>query len=80
MGACLAMPGGAVLLPPSIRRMTNAEYDASVQALLGTTMTPSAAYNFPPDSRQGGGFTLQRRAAGRPGHGQGARTTRPRRW
>ena len=58
MGACLAMPGGAVLLPPSIRRMTNAEYDASVQALLGTTMTPSAVYNFPPDSRQGGGFTF----------------------
>src|SRR6185503_20906589 len=26
-------------------------------ALLGTTMTPSAAYNFPLDSRQGGGFT-----------------------
>jgi hypothetical protein len=49
------MPGGAVLLPPSIRRMTNAEYDASVQALFGTTMAPSA--NFPPDSRQGSGFT-----------------------
>jgi hypothetical protein len=54
-GACVSMPGGAVLLPPSIRRMTNAEYDASVQALFGTTMAPSA--NFPPDSRQGGGFT-----------------------
>jgi hypothetical protein len=51
----MSMPGGAVLLPPSIRRMTNAEYDASVQALFGTTMTPST--NFPPDSRQGGGFT-----------------------
>jgi hypothetical protein len=36
--------------------MTNAEYDASVQALLGTSMTPST--NFPPDSRQGAGFTL----------------------
>jgi hypothetical protein len=55
-GACLTMPGGAVLLPPSIRRMTNAEYDASVQALLGTSMTPSTS--FPPDSRQGAGFTL----------------------
>ena len=55
-GAASAMPGGTVLLPPSIRRMTNAEYDASVQALLGTTMTPST--NFPPDSRQAGGYTL----------------------
>ena len=36
--------------------MTNAEYDASVQALLGTTKTPST--NFPPDSRQVGGYTL----------------------
>jgi hypothetical protein len=36
--------------------MTNAEYDASVQALLGTTQTPST--NFPPDSRQIGGYTL----------------------
>jgi hypothetical protein len=50
------MPVVFVLMPPSIRRMTNAEYDASVQALLGTSMTPSA--NFPPDSRQGGGYTL----------------------
>jgi hypothetical protein len=54
-GACVSMPGGAVLLPPSIRRMTNAEYDASVQALFGTSMAPSTS--FPPDSRQGGGFT-----------------------
>ena len=57
-GSCVAMPGGAVLLPPSIRRITNAEYDASVQALLGTTMTPSTTFSFPPDSRQGAGFTL----------------------
>jgi len=55
-GVCTSMPGGTPLLPPSIRRMTNAEYDASVQALLGTTTTPST--NFPPDSRQIGGFTL----------------------
>jgi hypothetical protein len=55
-GTCVSMPGGAVLLPPSVRRMTNAEYDASVQALLGTTMTPSTT--FPPDSRQQGGYTL----------------------
>jgi hypothetical protein len=50
------MPGGTVLLPPSIRRMTNAEYDASVQALLGTTKTPSTT--FPPDARQLAGYTL----------------------
>jgi len=55
-GACVPTPGGTVLLPPSIRRMTNAEYDASVQALLGTTKTPSAT--FPPDSRQLAGYTL----------------------
>ena len=57
-GSCVAMPGGTVLLPPSIRRITNAEYDASVQALLGTAMTPSTTFSFPPDSRQGAGFTL----------------------
>ncbi len=48
--------GNPVYLRASIRRLTNAEYDASVQALLGTTQTPSK--NFPPDSRQAGGFTL----------------------
>ena len=55
-GQCTVTPGTMTLLPPSIRRMTNAEYDASVQALLGTTMTPSTT--FPPDSRQLGGYTL----------------------
>ena len=55
-GACVSTPGGTVLLPPSIRRMTNAEYDASVQALLGTTKTPSTT--FPPDARQLAGYTL----------------------
>jgi hypothetical protein len=45
-----------VYLRASVRRLTNAEYDASVQALLGTTQTPSQ--NFPPDSRQAVGFTL----------------------
>ncbi len=55
-GVCTSKPGGAPLLPPSIRRVTNAEYDASVQALLGTTQTPSTS--FPPDSRQIGGYTL----------------------
>jgi Protein of unknown function (DUF1588)/Protein of unknown function (DUF1592)/Protein of unknown function (DUF1595)/Protein of unknown function (DUF1587) len=48
--------GGAVasdnpLLPARIRRLTNAEYDASVQALLGTAQTP-AATSFPLDARQ----------------------------
>jgi uncharacterized protein DUF1592/uncharacterized protein DUF1588/uncharacterized protein DUF1595/uncharacterized protein DUF1587 len=55
-GTCMAMPGGTVLLPPGIRRMTNAEYDASVKALLNTALTPSTT--FPPDSRHGAGYTL----------------------
>lgn len=42
-------------LPARIRRLTNAEYNASVQALLGTTASP--ADEFPPDARQHG-FTL----------------------
>jgi hypothetical protein len=46
------VPTGA-LLPARVRRLTNAEYDASVQALLGTSQTP-AATSFPPDSRQSG--------------------------
>jgi hypothetical protein len=45
-----------VYLRASVRRLTNAEYDASVQALLGTSLTPST--NFPPDSRQAVNFTL----------------------
>jgi len=40
-------------LPARIRRLTNAEYDASVQTLLGTTMEPSVKFSFPPDARQG---------------------------
>jgi hypothetical protein len=44
---------GAALLPARIRRLTNAEYDASVQALLGTSMAPSVRFSFPPDARQG---------------------------
>lgn len=43
----------ATLLPARIRRLTNAEYDASVQALLGTAMRPSDDFSFPPDARQG---------------------------
>lgn len=41
------------ILPARVRRLTNAEYDASVQALLGTTMVPSVKFSFPPDARQG---------------------------
>lgn len=40
-------------LPARIRRLTNAEFDASVQSLLGTSMAASATYAFPPDARQG---------------------------
>src|SRR5262245_9798765 len=43
----------AAYLPARIRRLTNAEYDASVQALLGTKLAPSVQFAFPPDARQG---------------------------
>src|SRR5690606_34938014 len=42
-------------LPARIRRLTNAEYNASIQTLLQTDLTPSTT--FPPDSRQHG-YTL----------------------
>ncbi len=45
----------AAALPARIRRLTNAEYNAAVQQLLGTTLSP--ADDFPPDSRQHG-YTL----------------------
>jgi hypothetical protein len=44
---------GSPLLPARIRRLTNAEYDASVQVLLGSSMSPSVELSFPPDARQG---------------------------
>lgn len=40
-------------LPARIRRLSNAEYDASVQALLGVSMSPSVELSFPPDVKQG---------------------------
>lgn len=40
-------------LPARIRRLTNAEYDASVQSLLATSKRPSVEFSFPPDARQG---------------------------
>jgi hypothetical protein len=45
-------PISSEILPARIRRLTNAEYNASVQALLGTSLAP--ADSFPPDSRQQG--------------------------
>src|SRR6185295_8507801 len=40
-------------LPARIRRLTNAEYDASVRALLGSLGSPSKDLSFPPDAKQG---------------------------
>lgn len=40
-------------LPARIRRLSNAEYDASVRALLGGTTSPSKELSFPPDAKQG---------------------------
>jgi hypothetical protein len=51
--------GGSVItttsdaLPARIRRLSNAEYDASVRALLGTASAPSKEFSFPPDAKQG---------------------------
>lgn len=48
---------GEELIPARIRRLASAEYDASVQALLGTTQSPASGPDFPPDLRQDG-FTV----------------------
>ena len=48
-------PGDDVLIPARIRRLSNAEYNGSVAALLGTTLTPGD--DFAPDARQAG-FTV----------------------
>jgi hypothetical protein len=45
------------LLPARIRRLANAEYDASVHELLSTTQSPASGSDFPPDFRQNG-FTV----------------------
>jgi len=45
--------GASAYIPARVRRLTNAEYDASVQALLGSSMAPSVTLSFPPDARQG---------------------------
>jgi hypothetical protein len=49
--------GPATLLPARIRRLANAEYDASVHQLLSTSASPASGSDFPPDFRQNG-FTL----------------------
>lgn len=50
-GSIATTPSDA--LPARIRRLSNAEYDASVRALLGTTAAPSKDNSFPPDAKQG---------------------------
>jgi hypothetical protein len=40
-------------LPARVRRLSNAEYDASVRVLLGATLSPSVELGFPPDTKQG---------------------------
>jgi hypothetical protein len=40
-------------LPARVRRLSNAEYDASVRVLLGATTAPSVELGFPPDAKQG---------------------------
>ena len=45
------------LLPARVRRLANAEYDASVQALLSTRRSPASDPDFPPDLRRDG-FTV----------------------
>src|SRR5262245_41589226 len=54
-GGSTGMIEPGALLPQRIRRLANAEFDASVQAVTGTTKTP--AKKFAPDARQNG-FTL----------------------
>lgn len=41
------------LLPARVRRLSNAEYDASVRVLLGSQLSPSVELAFPPDAKQG---------------------------
>jgi len=50
-------PDPASLLVARIRRLANAEYDATARKLLATRTSPAARAGFPPDFRQGG-FTV----------------------
>jgi hypothetical protein len=45
-------PSPDQLIPARVRRLSNAEYDGSVHALLGTSLTPG--HDFAPDARQSG--------------------------
>ena len=45
--------GASDALPARIRRLSNAEYDASVRALLHTASSPSKDFSFPGDAKQG---------------------------
>jgi Protein of unknown function (DUF1592)/Protein of unknown function (DUF1588)/Protein of unknown function (DUF1595)/Protein of unknown function (DUF1587) len=51
-GTSVTVPTSAYL-QTDIRRLTNAEYDSSVHALLGTSLTPAAS-TFSPDATQSG--------------------------
>lgn len=51
-GGTTGAPASASL-PARIRRLTNAEYDSTVRALLGVTESPSVKFSFPPDAKQG---------------------------
>jgi hypothetical protein len=57
LGAPIDAGAGLALLAARIRRLANAEYDASLKRLLGTSKTPAAGPDFPPDLRQNG-FTV----------------------
>lgn len=46
------------LLPARVRRLTNAEYEATVRALLSLDANTQLTTNFPPDARQKLGYTL----------------------
>jgi uncharacterized protein DUF1592/uncharacterized protein DUF1588/uncharacterized protein DUF1595/uncharacterized protein DUF1587 len=47
----------STLIPTRVRRLANAEYDGSLQALLNTELRPASAADFPPDLRRDG-FTV----------------------
>lgn len=46
------------LLPARVRRLTNAEYEATVRGLLSLDANMPLTTNFPPDARQKLGYTL----------------------
>jgi hypothetical protein len=56
-GGAGTQSGFVTHLPARIRRLANAEFDASLHALLATAQRPASAPDFPPDLRQDG-FTV----------------------